>query len=302
LNGEDLNPSVPHGLLARATFFNECRNIEIGEEFLEYDDGVGAYVPLIIDAPDVSFIRRSVFFDELQEQSILDRLNFIVQGNVPNFRGRGNSFLEQLDAVGDGMLEDYTDSLICTYHLGISIIPFEHVMLYEKDGLLERFFYFRAFASAEMLDQYFANFRKMCNKQGDPGPRPIGPIMVPLSDQQRYLVNPEQCLRGHAEFEWVGQRFLYHCQGLFKSSLDGYRLAPSAEEREFGKFTGVAGAKVRYFCWQLSMRKQQELWVLLGPATKVRRSDDARGPISSLFQRLPHEIVALILGVTLRAQ
>ncbi len=112
----------------------------------------------------------------------------------------------------------------------------------------------------------FVNFSKLCKIQGDPGPRPIGPILKPFPDQGVFATQwnrvTESFWRGHTEFEWIGRRFLYHCRGMFWACADDYRMPPSEAEREFGSFTGVPGVKVRYFCWELGTEMQRELRML----------------------------------------
>jgi hypothetical protein len=279
-----------NGLLGREQLFNHCHVLEPGDNLLEYDDEVGAYIPLTVEVVCVGgeFKTQCEGFDRHLEIWLLERLDYGLKANI--------------DSALAHTLVSYRNSLICTYHLGIEAIAFEHVMLHDSESLVERFFYFRAFASNEMLGQFFANFSKLCKIQGDPGPRPIRPIFKPFPDQGVFATQwnrvTESFWRGHTEFEWIGRRFLYHCRGMFWACADDYRMPPSEAEREFGSFTGVPGIQVRYFCWELGTEMQRELRMLLVLETIRRAPDDARGPILWPFRLLDVDL-ARIFGVTL---
>jgi hypothetical protein len=84
---------------------------------------------------------------------------------------------------------------------------------------------------------------------------------------------------------------------MFWPGVDGFRLPPCKAEVDFARSTGVSGAQVRYFCWELGVEMNKKVRGLLILARKRRSPDDERGQIKSSFQKLSLDILMKICGV-----
>lgn len=167
----------------------------------------------------------------------------------------------------------YSDSPMAKFRKKVKDLPFVYVLMHKGfDGLIERFFDFRIYATEAELDLFFFYFAQALKRLAPAFPERTGII----------------------DEDWECSRFLWHCRELVSYDVDDFSVGGGVPEHVFARNTHVVVSRVRYFCWELGKRN---LRTMLRLASKQRQAGDPRGPIESILLKLNADLINRICGM-----